>query len=92
MHVPTGLIATVTSGRSQQQNREAALRVLQGRLQAQVDQQGAQEMARMRGGGRTGRSGAVRTYDEVRDMVRCRNGQKIRGVAAVFSGALDQLL
>lgn len=91
-HLPSGETATI-DGRSQHRNREQALELLAARVAAaqqeaaSVDRQqlrSAQTMAE--------RARAVRTYDEIRDVIRCDGGKKVRGVRRVLSGALDPLL
>ena len=94
VHVPTGEMATVTSGRSQGINRERALEVLTARLEArrQVGQHEALQAARGRST-QAQRARAIRTYDEVRNVVRCsRTDQKVRDVAGVLDGRIDSLM
>ena len=85
-------MATVTSGRSQGQNREQALTVLLARLEARATQEEQSRVQKQRGQQtQAQRAKAIRVYDLVRDMVRCSNGNKIRGVARILDGNLDLL-
>lgn len=93
-HVPSGTMATVTSGRSQAQNRELVLVVLLARL-AESDQaeQDAGVQRKRRSQAKAGRAQTTRVYDLVRDVVRCgRTGKKIRRVKRVLDGDLSELL
>jgi peptide chain release factor 1 len=94
VHIPSGEIATVTSGRSQHINRELALEVLAGRLAARESASRHDALQTARGQStQAQRARAIRTYDEVRNVVRCsRTGQKIRDVAGVLDGKIDALL
>lgn len=91
-HLPSGETATI-DGRSQKQNREAALELLAARVAAGVAQseeigrqqlRSAQTMAE--------RARAVRTYDEIRDVIRCEGGRKVKGVKKVLDGDLAPLM
>lgn len=93
VHEPTSETVTVTSGRSQHENRDRALRVLIARLDAAHTQQQADGRQRQRREQtRAERARAVRVYDLVRDMVRCADGRKVRGVKRIMDGHLDELL
>ena len=48
-HLPTGLVVTCQTERSQHQNREYAMRILLARLLARQNQQRAEELAKLRG-------------------------------------------
>jgi len=93
LHVPTGEMATVTSGRSQGENRKRARAVLLARLQARADASAcAQQQAQRRQQTQAQRAKAIRVYDLVRDMVRCTDtGLKIKHVQRVLDGDLDLL-
>lgn len=92
-HKPSGLTAVVTSGRSQQVNREQALAVLEARLTADrhAEAHGAVNRTRQAQIAGASRSATSRVYDRVRDMIRCKDGTKVRGVEAVLAGDLDRL-
>jgi peptide chain release factor 1 len=94
VHVPTGEIATVTSGRSQGINREQAIAVLMARV-AEREQRSRDEKTQThrRQHVKAGRAQTTRVYDLIRDMVRCeRTGKKIRRVQRILDGNLDELL
>lgn len=92
IHLPTGEMATVISGRSQTQNRERVLAVLLGRLQAKAEGERTAEEQLQRGRQtRAEKARAIRVYDQVRDMVRCADGTKVSGVRRVLDGNLDSL-
>lgn len=93
-HIPSGEMATVTSGRSQTANREQALAVLMARLQQRESAAQLRGVAQRRAHqARAGRAQSTRVYDCVRDVVRCaRTGQKVGRVKAVLNGDLDRLL
>ncbi len=48
-HLPTGVVVTCQTERSQHQNREYAMRILLARLLARQNQQRAEELAKLRG-------------------------------------------
>lgn len=93
LHVPSGEMATVTSGRSQSQNRELALAVLLGRLRAKTEEEARARKQTQRGQQtQAQRAKAIRVYDLVRDMVRCSDtGIKVKRVRRVLDGDLDLL-
>jgi peptide chain release factor 1 len=92
-HQPSGLTASVTSGRSQGINREKALAVLESRWLAQQTDVARErvEGVRRRQVAGASRSATSRVYDRVRDMVRTKDGRKVRGVAAILGGDLAPL-
>lgn len=93
VHLPTGEMATVTSGRSQSQNRERALAVLCGRLEKREKElrKNAEEKERRRQTS-AHRAQAIRTYDLVRGVVRSSEGRKFYAVRQILDGDLDRLL
>ena len=92
LHLPSGEMATITSGRSQGQNREQALTVLLGRLQAKAQAETRARKQTQRGQQtQAQRAKAIRVYDLVRDMVRCDSGLKVRQVRRILDGDLDAL-
>ena len=91
-HLPTGLQAS-SDGRSKEANRKAALEVLSARVAAQKQEQATQLRQQARARQTVAeRARAVRTYDVVRDVIRCEDGRKVRGVERVLNGALQPLL
>lgn len=91
-HLPTGETATI-DGRSQYANREQALELLAARVlsrAAEAETAGRQDLRSRQT--MAERARAVRTYDEIRDVVRCDSGQKVRGVKRVLAGSLEPLL
>lgn len=94
LHVPTGEMVTVTSGRSQGDNREQALAVLMSRLVKRADGEHHEAIQQKRAKqARAGRAQTTRVYDLIRDMVRCeRTGQKVRRVRKVLDGDLSAFL
>jgi peptide chain release factor 1 len=91
-HLPSGETATI-DGRSQYQNREQALELLAARVQSKARESetaGRQKLRSVQT--MADRARAVRTYDEIRDVIRCEDGRKVRGVARALSGAIDPLL
>lgn len=91
-HIASGETATI-DGRSQHQNREQALELLAARVQAKAlenETAGRQKLRSVQT--MADRAHAVRTYDEIRDVIRCDDGRKVRGVSRVLNGAMDPLL
>jgi peptide chain release factor 1 len=92
LHLPSGEMATVTSGRSQTQNRALALSVLLGRLRSRERERELASAQRQRSAQtQAQRAKAIRVYDLVRDMVRCADGRKVKRVRNVLDGDLDAL-
>lgn len=94
LHVPTGEMATVTSGRSQGKNREAALAVLAARLGSHAQARRDESVQRRRRQSvAAGRSESARTYDLVRGVVRCdRTGVKVQQARRVLNGELQLVI
>jgi peptide chain release factor 1 len=91
-HLPSGETATI-DGRSQKQNRESALELLAARVAAgvqEVEREGRQKLRSEQT--MAERARAVRTYDEIRDVIRCEGGKKVRGVKRVLDGDLAPLM
>jgi len=91
-HVPTGLQATI-DGRSQAANKTAAVELLTARVSQVHQQQQTVNRQQLRAQQTIAeRATAVRTYDVIRDVIRCENGTKVKGVKKVLDGKLDPLL
>jgi peptide chain release factor 2 len=91
-HVPTGIVVTCQNERSQYQNREIALRILQARLLEIEEEKKEQERARLKGEhveagwGNQIRSYVLHPYTMVKDH---RTGHETSNVNAVLDGDLD---
>ena len=91
-HVPTGLVVTSQSERSQHQNKEIALKILQSRLLEMALKKQSEERARLKGKhvvagwGNQIRSYVLHPYKMVKDH---RNDYQIGDTEAVLDGDLD---
>lgn len=91
-HTPTGIQATI-DGRSQEANRRNAIELLSARVAAEKNQQADSRRQQLRSAQTMAeRARAVRTYDLIRDVIRCDDGKKVKGVNKVLAGAIDPLL
>ena len=94
-HIPTGLMATCQSQRSQHQNKEVALRVLQSRLLELELARRAEERAKIKGEhlsagwGNQIRSYVLHPYRMVKDH---RTSQETGNTNAVLDGDLDEFM
>ena len=94
-HLPTGLVVTCQSERSQHQNKETALKILQARLLELKLTQRAEERARLKGKhvaagwGNQIRSYVLHPYKMVKDH---RTDYQTSGAEAVLDGELDSLI
>jgi peptide chain release factor 2 len=94
-HLPTGIVVTCQSERSQIQNRERAMRLLKARLYELKRQQQEEELAKLRGEqkeiawGSQIRSYVFHPYSLVKDH---RTGYETANVQAVVDGALDPFI
>jgi len=94
-HIPTGLIATCQSQRSQLQNKESALKVLLSRLLEKEIVKKEAERARIKGArieagwGNQIRSYVLHPYKMVKDH---RTGHEAGNAAAVLDGDLDPFI
>jgi len=91
-HLPTGLIATCQSQRSQHQNKESALRILYARLLELERVKKEEERAKLKGErieagwGNQIRSYVLHPYKMVKDH---RTGYEVANAEAVLDGDLD---
>ncbi len=94
-HLPTGLVVTCQSERSQHQNKETALKILQARLLELKLTQRAEERAKLKGKrvaagwGNQIRSYVLHPYKMVKDH---RTDYQTSGADAVLDGELDSLI
>ena len=94
-HIPTGLMATCQSQRSQHQNKEVALKVLQARLLDMQRAKEAEERARLKGEhqsaawGNQIRSYVLHPYKMVKDH---RTGAETANTTTVLDGDLDKFM
>lgn len=94
-HIPTGLVVSCQSQRSQHQNKEIALRILKTRLLGIERDKRAEEKAKLRGErlsaawGNQIRSYVLHPYKMVKDH---RTGYETGNAAAVLDGELDELI
>jgi len=94
-HLPTGLVVSCQSQRSQHQNKEMALKVLQSRLLEMELVKRAEERSKLRGEhqdaawGNQIRSYVLHPYKMVKDH---RSGYEISDAAKVLDGDLDDLM
>jgi len=94
-HLPTGLVVTCQNERSQFQNRETALKILEARLVERELVKKAEEEAKLKGEhvvagwGNQIRSYVLHPYKMVKDH---RTGYETSDAVAVLDGELDELL
>ena len=91
-HVPTGIVVTCQSERSQIKNRERAMKILKGRLYEKRQEEHEAEMAKLRGEqkdigwGSQIRSYVFHPYSMVKDH---RTNEETGNIQAVMDGDLD---
>ncbi len=94
-HVPTGIVVTCQTERSQLQNRETAMRILKARLVEQEQERKEQEQAALRGDrvdasfGSQIRSYVLHPYNLVKDL---RTGHETSDTSGVLDGELDPFI
>lgn len=94
-HIPTGIVAQSQSDRSQQANREAAMKVLKARLYEQLLAERKEKIEELRGEkraiewGSQIRSYVFQPYTLVKDH---RTGVEIGNVQAVIDGEIDPFM
>jgi len=94
-HLPTGIVVTCQTERSQLQNRENALRLLKARLLELEQERREQEQAALRGEhveagfGSQIRSYVLHPYNLVKDL---RTGYETSDTTSVLDGELDPLM
>jgi peptide chain release factor 2 len=94
-HLPTGLVVTCQSERSQHQNKETAMKILRARLLERQLEEKAEERARLKGerieggGGNHIRRYVLHPYKMVKDH---RTGYETSNPEAVLDGELDGLI
>ncbi len=95
VHEPSGITVSVQNERSQRQNRETAMKILQARLMEVEVQKQAEEQARIKGDhvsagwGNQIRSYVLHPYKMVKDH---RTGQESRNPTEVLDGGIDDFI
>lgn len=94
-HIPTGIVATCQDGKSQNSNKELALRVLRARIHDKIRQEeeakyGAERKSKVGTGDRSER---IRTYNFPQSRVTDhRIGLTLHKLDNVLSGELDEVI
>jgi peptide chain release factor 2 len=94
-HIPSGIVVTCQNERSQLQNRESAMKILQARLLEHRERERAEEQAKLKGErvanefGSQIRSYVLHPYTLVKDT---RTDQQTGNIQAVLDGDLDPFI
>jgi peptide chain release factor 2 len=94
-HLPTGIVVSVQNERSQQKNRETAMKILRSRLLARQEEERAQQRQELKGEhqaaewGNQIRSYVLHPYTLVKDH---RTGVEVGNTQSVLDGALDPFI
>ena len=94
-HLPTGIVVSCQTERSQHQNREYAMRILRARLLKRQDEERAEELAKIRGEranpewGHQIRSYVLHPYKSVKDH---RTNLQSTNPDGVLAGAIDPFI
>ena len=94
-HIPSGLVVSCQTERSQHQNREYAMRILRARLLKRQDDERAQELAKIRGErtnpewGHQIRSYVLHPYKSVKDH---RTNLQSTNPDVVLAGDIDSFI
>lgn len=94
-HIPTGLVTTSQTQRSQAQNKEKAMQLLLSKLYYMEEEKKEQELRKAKGvqkaieWGSQIRSYVLHPYTQVKDH---RTGEETSNVQAVLNGALDPFI
>jgi len=94
-HIPTGLVVTCQDEKSQHKNKAKALKILQARLLARMEEERHAEISRERKSqvGTGDRSERIRTYNFPQNRVTDhRIGLTLHRLESVMDGALDEII
>jgi peptide chain release factor 1 len=94
-HLPTNLVVTCQSERSQRQNKERAMRILRSRLKAMYEEQARSEAAAERKSlvGTGDRSEKIRTYNFPQNRITDhRIGYTVHGIQQALDGDIEDLV
>ena len=94
-HVPTGVVVTCQSERSQRQNKDRAMRILLARLKALAEEQARSQLAEQRRSqvGTGDRSEKIRTYNFPQNRVTDhRIGMTAHGIQQILDGDIGEIV
>ena len=94
-HLPTNLVVTCQSERSQRQNRERAMRILRARLKAKFEEEARSQAAAERRSqvGTGDRSEKVRTYNFPQNRITDhRIGFTMHGIQQALDGDIEEMV